>query len=138
MNSYNENIYLVDKHKVSVGDKQVLCLIPTVPAVPSVSSIIISNIIVTILFGDTAQTGGVGLVAVVIPPPTGLSLGAVEAAVCILVPVPGQAQVVSFILMIFRLWQSLTYFVLNFIPLLYVMESPRVERAALNPPTVRT
>ena len=35
----------------------------------------------------------------------------------ILVPVPGQAQVVSFIPMTFRLCQSLTYLVLNFIPL---------------------
>ena len=53
MYSYNENIYLVDKHKVSVGDKQVLCLGPTVPAVPSLSSIKISNTFVTILFGGT-------------------------------------------------------------------------------------
>ena len=115
--SHNENICLVDKHKVSVGDKQVLCLGPTVIAVPSLSTVIIINIFVTILFGGTAQTGGVGTVAVVIPPPTGVFLSAVAAAVCILVPVPGQAQVVSFILMIFGLCQSLTYLVLNFIPL---------------------
>ena len=38
--------------------------------------------------------------AVVIPPPTGLSLGAVEAAVCILVPVPGRAQVVILLLIV--------------------------------------
>ena len=88
-------------HKVSVGDKQVLCLIPTVPAVPSVSSIIISNIIVTILFGDAAQTGGAGVVAVVKPPPTVVELSAVPA-VSILVPVPGQIQVVSFIFICFH------------------------------------
>ena len=101
----------------SVGDKQVLCLGPTVKAVPSLSSTIIINIFVTILFGGTAQTGGVGMSAVLIPPPTGPTLGAVVPAVSILVPVPGQAQVVSFILRIFRLCQSLTYLVLNFIPL---------------------
>jgi len=55
---------------VSVGDKQVLCLGPTVKAVPSLSSMIISNILFTILFGGTAETGGVGKVAVLIPPPT--------------------------------------------------------------------
>ena len=49
MYSYKENVYLVDKHKVSVGDKQVLCLGPTVLAVPSLSSMIIKNIIPTIL-----------------------------------------------------------------------------------------
>ena len=103
---------------VSVGDKQVLCLGPTVPAVPSLSSMPISNIFVIILlFGGTAQTGGVGKSAAPIPEPTGPRLGAVEAAASILVPVPGQAQVVSFILRIFRLCQSLTYLVLNFIPL---------------------
>ena len=77
---------------------------------------IINNIIETILFGGTAQTGGVALVASPIPPPTSEKLSAVAAA-SILVPVPGQAQVVSFILRIFRLCQSLTYLVLNFCPL---------------------
>ena len=62
---------------------------------------LISNIFAIILFGGTAQTGGVGIVAVLIPEPTGEELGAVPVAASILVPVPGQAQVVSFILMIF-------------------------------------
>ena len=102
----------------SVGDKQVLCLGPTVPAVPSLSSIIITNIFgIILLFGGTAQTGGVGIVAAIVPEPASLILGAVPPAGSILVPVPGQAQVVSFILRIFRLCQSLTYLVLNFIPL---------------------
>ena len=101
---------------VSVWDKQVLCLGPTVIADPSLSSIIIGNIFVTIFFGGTAQTGGVGIEALIIPEPTGAELGAVAAGF-ILVPVPGQAQVVSFILTIFVLCQSLTYLVLNFIPL---------------------
>ena len=117
MYSYNKNAHPVDKHKVSVGDKQVLCLGPTVPAGPSLSSIIISNILGIIRFGGTAQTGGVGTCAVPIPEPTVPRLGAAAAAPPILVPVPGQAQVVSFILRIFRLCQSLTYLVLNFIPL---------------------
>ena len=78
---------------------------------------IIKNIIPTILFGGTAQTGGVGRHAGIIPEPTGPRLGAVPAAVFILVPVPWQAQVVGFILMIFGLCQILTYLVLNFIPL---------------------
>ena len=88
-------------HTDSVGNKQVLCLGPTVPAVPSLSSIIISNIFGrrrTTLFGGTAQTGGVGIVAAIIPPSTGVDLSTVPAAPCILVPVPGQAQGVSFIL----------------------------------------
>ena len=96
MYSYNENIY----QKVSVGDKQILCLGPTARADPSLSSIKISSIFVTILFGGTTQTGGVGIVAGVIPPPTSPRLGAVEVAPSILVPVPGQAEVVSFILII--------------------------------------
>ena len=78
---------------------------------------LISNIFGTILFDGTAQTGGVGIVAVPIPEPTRELLGAVEAAGFILVPVPGQAQVVGFILMIFGLCQSLTYLVLNVCPL---------------------
>ena len=50
---------------------------------------LISNIIVSIfLFGGTAQTGGVGTVAVLVPEPTGPILGAVAGA-SILVPVPG-------------------------------------------------
>ena len=102
---------------VSVGDKQVLCLGPTVSAVPSLSSIMIKNIIPTILFGGAAQTGGVGMSAAPIPEPTGVRFGAVVPPVSILVPVPGQAQVVSFILRIFRLCQSLTYLALNLIPL---------------------
>ena len=133
-------MYCVWQHNTDlVWDKQVLCLGPTVKAFPSLSSVLIINIFGrTTLFGGTAQTGGVGISAVLIPPPTGLSLGAVDVAGSILVPVPGQAQVVSFILMIFRLCQGLTYLVLNFIPLLNVKESPRVERAALNPPSIRT
>ena len=78
---------------------------------------IIDIFVIIILFGGTAQTGGVGTVTVLIPEPTGELLGAVAAAISILVPVPGQAQVVSFILRIFRLCQSLTYLALNFIPL---------------------
>ena len=99
------------------------------------------NILPTILFGGTAQTGGVGISAVIIPPTTGEELSTVPV-VSILVPVPGQAQVVSFILRIFRLCQSLAYLVLNFIPLMLWWadnkESPRVERAALNFPRVKT
>ena len=79
----------------------------------------ISNIFVIILlFGGTAQTGGVGIEAALIPEPTGVLLGAVDAAESILVLVPGQAQVVSFILRIFGLCQNLTYLVLNFCPLM--------------------
>ena len=136
-----ENFTHSNTHTDSVGDKQVLCLGPTVNAVPSLSSMIISNILFTILFGGTAQTGGVGISAVIIPPPTSPILSAVAVAPSILVPVPGQAQVVSFILMIFGLCQSLTYLVLNFIPLMLLppsKESPRVERAALNFPRVKT
>ena len=81
---------------VSVGDKEVLCLVPTVPAVPSLSPIMIVNIFATILFGGTAQTGGVGIEAVIIPEPPVPRLGAVVAAGSILVPVPGQAEVVRF------------------------------------------
>ena len=55
---------------------------------------IISNIIVTILFGGTAQTSGDATVAILIPESARVRLGAVLAAVYILVPVPGQAQVV--------------------------------------------
>ena len=48
-------------HTDSVGNKQVLCLGPTVPAVPPLSSIIITNIFgIILLFGGTAQTVGVG------------------------------------------------------------------------------
>ena len=85
-------------------------------AVPSLSSMIISNIFATVLFGGTTETGGVGMHAAIVPEPTGVRPGAV-ADVSILVSVPGQAQVVSFILRIFRLCQSLTYLVLNFCPL---------------------
>ena len=40
----------------------------------------ISNILGIILFGGTAQTGGVGNVAAIVPPPTRVSEGAVVAA----------------------------------------------------------
>ena len=113
-----ENFTHSNTHTDSVGDKQVLCLGPTVPAVPSLSSIVISNIFAVIyLFGGTAQTGGVGMSAVLIPPPTGPTLGAVVPAGSILVPVPAQAELVSFILRIFRMCLSLTYLALNFCPL---------------------
>jgi len=49
----------------------------------------INDIFGTILFGGTAQTSWVGMVALVVPPPAGLTFGAVFAAV-ILVSVPGQ------------------------------------------------
>ena len=88
------------KSKSSVGDKQVLCLGPTVPPGPSLSSPKKSNIFATILFGGTAQTGGVGIVAGIIPPPTGVELGAVPPAASIFVPVPGQAQVVILLLIV--------------------------------------
>ena len=111
-------------HICSVGDKQIFCLGPNVIGGTSVSSILIRNIFLILPSyfttpgpGGTAQTGGVGSVARMIPPPTSVIVGAV-AAPSILVPVPGQVQVVTFILMIFRLYQSLPYLVLNFIPLM--------------------
>ena len=81
---------------LSVGDKQVLCLCPTVPGVPSLSSRPIIDMEVTILLGGTAQTGGVGSHAAVVPEPAIVVLGAVPVAGCILVPVPVKAQVDDF------------------------------------------
>ena len=81
---------------LSVRDKQVLCLCPTVPGVPSFSSRPIIDMEVTILLGGTAQTGGVGSHAAVVPEPAIVVLGAVPVASCILVPVPVKAQVDDF------------------------------------------
>ena len=82
----------------SFGDKQVLCLRPTVPGVASLSSVIVSNILGIIFFGGAAQTGGVGNRAAVVPEPTGPILGTVSGPAPILVPVPGQEHVVIMVL----------------------------------------
>ena len=90
---------------------------------------IVSNILGVIFFGGAAQTGGVGVSAAVVPEPTRPILGTVSGPAPILVPVPGQEHVD---------YLNSTYLVLNFILSLRAIESPRVERAALNPPTIRT
>ena len=81
-----------------------------------------SNILGIIFFGGAAQTSGVGVSAAVVPEPTRPFLGAVPGPAPILVPVPAQEHVVIMVL----------YSDLN------LLESPRVERAALNPPSIRT
>lgn len=45
---------LLWKHTILVGDKQVLCLCPTVSADASLSPFVIDHIVVTILLGGTA------------------------------------------------------------------------------------
>ena len=82
----------------SVGDKQVLCLRPTVPGVASLSSVIVSNILGIIFFGGAAQTGGVGKCAAVVPEPPRPVLGTVPGPAPILVLVPGQEHAVIMLL----------------------------------------
>ena len=104
--SWNNMFYVWQHDTGSIGDKQVLCLRPTVPGVASLSSVIVSNILGIIFFGGAAQTGGVGKRAAVVPEPTCPVLGAVPGPAPILVLVPGQEQVVIMLLFI---WLQLTW-----------------------------
>ena len=53
---------------ILVGNEQVLCLCPTVLADASLSPIVINDKFVAILFGGTALSSGMGLIAAVVPP----------------------------------------------------------------------